>query len=179
MSKRTTLSDSALLKHLDALGHLGYTIGNDDWFAALDFHAEGDRLAYHVVVDCQSAGFTDTMESGVIPLANWQALVNLPFTWAETANENGGIRSEVDLNSTAAAWERELRKAATARRDDLLRHGGSAEQIAALDLTLGDVDTDLAVQACRALIYPDSVDSSRDHLQQVIDLARRALRLPV
>lgn len=70
--------------HLDAYGHLTYACGCSpwsddapedrdlDWLACADFavHNDGEYLhiAVHVVVDCESAGFVDTVDSGTVVL---------------------------------------------------------------------------------------------------------------
>jgi hypothetical protein len=64
--------DAALLEQLDGYGHMSYTVGNEDWVACGDFNVVNDPergllIAYHVVVDCESAGFVDTPEAAVVP----------------------------------------------------------------------------------------------------------------
>ena len=63
-------TDDEMLATLDAYGHLKYTVGNDDWLACADFgvfiHPErGILIAYQIVVDCESGGFTHTVEEHV------------------------------------------------------------------------------------------------------------------
>jgi len=62
--------ETQLMDALDAYGHSTWTVGNEDWLAAADavLGRFEDRLflAWHVVVDCESGGFTDTLESGIV-----------------------------------------------------------------------------------------------------------------
>ena len=65
---------------LDAYGHLSYTVGwsdedqpedapdRGDWLACVDFDRQGDFVGFHVVVNSDSGGFIDTLESGVLTL---------------------------------------------------------------------------------------------------------------
>lgn len=66
--KKLATFESDLMDTLDAYGHLAWTVGNEDWIACADASLgrfEGKLyLAWHVVVDCDSGGFTDTIESG-------------------------------------------------------------------------------------------------------------------
>lgn len=64
------MTDQEMLDTLDAYGHLSWTVGNEDWIACADYNVfintDGEiLLAYHVVVDCESGGFTDTLEAQV------------------------------------------------------------------------------------------------------------------
>jgi hypothetical protein len=64
------LTGCEMLDTLDAYGHLTWTVGNDDWIACADYNVfintDGEVIfAYHVVVDCESGGFTDTVEAQV------------------------------------------------------------------------------------------------------------------
>jgi hypothetical protein len=78
--------ESALRDTLDGYGHMNWTVGNEDWVACADASLGRFKgrlfLAYHVVVDCESAGFTDTFDTGfeeILPgseppkgiLSNW------------------------------------------------------------------------------------------------------------
>lgn len=70
----------AAIDDLDAYGHLTWTVGNEDWIACADFTVVTDDdgevwVAYSVVVDCESGGFVDTLESGVV------RAVELPVDW--------------------------------------------------------------------------------------------------
>jgi len=51
---------------LDAYGHMNWTVGNEDWVACFDACRVGNKIEYHVVVDCESAGFTDTLEHATV-----------------------------------------------------------------------------------------------------------------
>jgi len=74
---------------LDAYGHLEFTVGNEDWIACFDavLSPEMGRIAYHVVVDCESGGFTDTIEKGVLPIDEAMTLAGLPGKYADTCCE--------------------------------------------------------------------------------------------
>lgn len=78
---------------LDAYGHLEWTVGNEDWLACFDavLSPEKERIAYHIVVDCESGGFTDTPESGVIRVDDENAIKSLgaaPLYWADICSEH-------------------------------------------------------------------------------------------
>ncbi len=80
LDRDETPTDAEILAPLDAYGHLQWTVGNEDWLACIDFHVyagsdeEADLLVgYHIVVDCESGGFIDTLKSGVVP---WRTLVD-------------------------------------------------------------------------------------------------------
>jgi len=81
-------SNDEMLSELDAYGHLNWTVGNEDWLACFDAVRHDDRIAYHVVVDCESGGFTDTLEKGVIPVTDIDQLRGLPDTWVSTCMEH-------------------------------------------------------------------------------------------
>jgi hypothetical protein len=61
---------------LDAYGHLNWTVGNEDWLACFDARRVGNEIEYHVIVDCESGGFTDTIERGAVP-ATAEGIANL------------------------------------------------------------------------------------------------------
>lgn len=66
--KELAAFESALMDTLDAYGHLTWTVGSEDWLACADaslgrFHGRL-FLAWHVVVDCESGGWIDTLETG-------------------------------------------------------------------------------------------------------------------
>jgi hypothetical protein len=70
---------------LDAYGHMEWTVGNEDWIACFDAIRTADGIAYHVVVDCESGGWIDTLDSGTIAVDDANALENLtclPEYWA-------------------------------------------------------------------------------------------------
>jgi len=74
---------------LDAYGHLAWTVGNEDWIACFDAIRVGNVVRYHVVVDCESGGFTDTMEEGSKPLDEAvDFLKGLPDYWAGVCEEH-------------------------------------------------------------------------------------------
>lgn len=73
---------------LDAYGHLNWAVGNDDWIACLDARVNGDGIEYHVVVDCESGGFTDTIERNIVPFAQVANLRQMPDYWADVCREH-------------------------------------------------------------------------------------------
>jgi hypothetical protein len=73
---------------LDAYGHLTWTLGNSDWMACFDAIRVGDDILYHVVVDCESGGFIDTVEKGVLPVSEAKGLINLPSEYIDAGMEN-------------------------------------------------------------------------------------------
>ena len=96
---------------LDAYGHLEWTVGNEDWVACFDAVRVPDGIAYHVVVDCESGGFTETTESGTTPLSEAVAeLASLPWRYADSFIEQG-YDEELDLaeiEDCAKRWEQHL-----------------------------------------------------------------------
>ena len=82
--RKPTLADTvegkALVKSLDAYGHMEYCVGfgeegddRGDWLACADF-AVGKvngklAVAYHIVVNSESGGFIDTLETDVVPVS--------------------------------------------------------------------------------------------------------------
>lgn len=122
---------------LDAFGHLEYTIGwtyesddapedddRGDWLACLDFDmwVEGGLLvvAYHVVVDSDSGGFTEEVARGVVTrtLRPDMSMSFLPTDLAEEwlaiaedhlAGTPGLTPSErAEAERTCAEWEQDL-----------------------------------------------------------------------
>jgi hypothetical protein len=93
---------------LDAYGHLSWAVGNEDWLACLDavLSPTKDRIAYHVVVDCESGGFTDTAESGVLPIKDAEQLKKLPYKYLDYVYEQYN-EEEIDFDEnykTIVAW---------------------------------------------------------------------------
>ena len=78
---------------LDAYGHLNWTVGDENWTACLDAVRVGDQIAYHVVVDCESGGFTDTPAKGHVPATaeGVADLRGLPDYWFDIGTEVGGV----------------------------------------------------------------------------------------
>src|SRR6185295_2820870 len=75
---------------LDAYGHLNWTVGNEDWLACFDARRVADGIEYHVVVDCESGGFTDTIERDTVP-ATADGIANLlcfPSYFADVCSEH-------------------------------------------------------------------------------------------
>lgn len=105
--RKHTPSDEEMLKELDAYGHLNWTVGNEDWIACFDAIRYDDRIAYHVVVNCESAGFVDTIESGVIPVSDIDKLRSMPSYWADICSENY-MDSTVRWKRVAKQWEKHL-----------------------------------------------------------------------
>jgi hypothetical protein len=81
-------SDDAKLHELDAYGHLTWTLGDDDWMACFDALRIGDTIAYHVVVNCESGGWIETLEHGKIPVDEASWLIGLPSKYVDSAIEN-------------------------------------------------------------------------------------------
>jgi hypothetical protein len=75
-------------RKLDAYGHLTWTLGDDDWMACFDAIRLDGSIAYHVVVNCESGGWIDTLEHGIIPLDEAGWLVELPSKYVDSAIEN-------------------------------------------------------------------------------------------
>jgi hypothetical protein len=64
--------EEALMGTLDGYGHMNWTVGNEDWVACADASLGRFRgrlfLAWHVVVDCESGGWIDTIEKGTVEI---------------------------------------------------------------------------------------------------------------
>ena len=113
-------SDEDMLAGLDAYGHLTWNVGYDndggDWLACFDFkvfdHPErGKLVAYHTVVNSDSGGFVDTLESVVVESA--KAPFDLPDYWASIGLEHGGWSDDdyTEATKTNEAWNNALRAA--------------------------------------------------------------------
>lgn len=63
---------SDILGTLDGYGHMNWTVGNEDWVACADAAVGlfGGKVyvATHVVVDCESGGWIDTLHKEVLPV---------------------------------------------------------------------------------------------------------------
>lgn len=107
--RAATPSDAEILRELDAYGHLTWTVGDEDWVACFDAIRCDDRIGYHVVIDSESAGFTDTVERAVFPATQESVdryLVGLPRYWADIAAQEHGVAiDDDDLQSVADSWE--------------------------------------------------------------------------
>ncbi len=130
-------TDADMLDGLDAYGHLTWCVGYDvdddhdgDWIACFDFevfdHPErGVLVAYHTVVNSDSGGFVDTLESGVVEAD--KAPLNLPDYWASIGQEHGGWTDAdcEDASRVNAEWNKALRAAieAAAEGSDGSRSG--------------------------------------------------------
>jgi hypothetical protein len=106
--------------YLDAYGHLTWTVGNDDWVACFDAIRAGDKIRYHVVVNCDSAGFIDTVETGEVDANDSNAIDNIrgfPGYYADMCNEmcNQADYGPVEWEETEKAWNAHL--------DELLKMG--------------------------------------------------------
>lgn len=111
-------SDADFLENagLDAYGHLTWTVGNEDWLACFDAILSPDRtrIAYHAVVDCESGGFIDTIEKGVISVEEAQAkLHNLPDGYLDSCCEQyaGDYEYPIDINQcqrSIESWNRHI-----------------------------------------------------------------------
>lgn len=91
--KELAAFEAALMDTLDAYGHLTWTVGSEDWLACADaslgrFHGRL-FLAWHVVVDSDSGGFTDTMERGFEEITlDGKPLLNILARWLDMAWEH-------------------------------------------------------------------------------------------
>jgi len=110
------------LRELDAYGHLTWSVGFDspdggDWLACFDFDvvrdADGKRwIVYQTVVNSDSGGFVDTLESCVVEID--QAPVNLPDYWAGISQDGHGESwTDVEIEEASkinANWNMTLRR---------------------------------------------------------------------
>lgn len=100
---------------LDAFGHLTWTVGNNDWIACFDAERTPEGIAYHVVVNCESGGFVDTLESGTVPATEEgiRSLLGLPDYWVGICMEHypTGTRGygRIQWRRTVRSWEQHLR----------------------------------------------------------------------
>ena len=103
-------TDQDLLDQLDGFGHLTWTVGNEDWMACFDAVRHDDRIAYHVVVDCQSGGFVETVENGVIAAKDVKDLETLPGKYADICmgQYHDQEYGEISYADTVAEWKRHL-----------------------------------------------------------------------
>jgi len=98
---------------LDAYGHMNWTVGNEDWVACFDARRNGDHIEYHVVIDCESGGFVDTVDHDTIALqAAVEGLHGLPYHYADLCLEHYADKrgrqyrvSVRETRKTAKAWE--------------------------------------------------------------------------
>jgi len=116
-------SDEDMLAGLDAYGHLDWMVGYDnehgDWLACFDFavfeHPErGVLVAYHTVVNSDSAGFVDTLEACVVEAA--KAPYGLPDYWSGIGQEHSEWSEEdlAEAHKINDAWNEKLRVALAA-----------------------------------------------------------------
>ena len=94
---------------LDAYGHMNWTVGNEDWVACADARRVGDQIEYEIVVDCDSAGFVDTIESGSVPatLDGITDLLRFPGRYADMCCEQytGTDPDDLDAYAGPIEWE--------------------------------------------------------------------------
>lgn len=122
---------------LDAYGHMNWTVGNEDWVACFDACRVGNKVEYHVVVDCESGGFTDTLEHATVPATpeGVASLLNLPGRYADiccdiylsdpaVAEEYGAIEWE----QCDREWRQHLQSLLTTTPDESDEEGYSDEQ---------------------------------------------------
>ena len=76
---------------LDAYGHMTWTMGDADWTACFDAVRVGNAIAYHVVVNCESGGFIDTVEKGLVPITEAAKLAILPSNYADVGLEGHSV----------------------------------------------------------------------------------------
>lgn len=99
--KPRPLTDAEMLGELDAYGHLTWTMGDQDWLACFDAKRFGDKIAYHAVVNCESGGFIDTIEKGVIPVADAESLFGLPESYVDAGIEGHLEAAQKNRNRSA------------------------------------------------------------------------------
>lgn len=78
-------------RELDAYGHLTWTLGDLDWMACFDAVRVGTEIHWHVVVNCESGGWIDTLETGAARVDDSKAmaqLIELPGRYVDSAIEN-------------------------------------------------------------------------------------------
>jgi len=127
--RANTPSHHELLDELDAYRHLNYTVGfsdefnedvaedsdRGDWLACADFNVcnhlhEGLIVAFHLVVNSDSGGFIDTLESGVVPAD--KAPYGLLEYWLDIGLEqdcNWTKRELDDANAAVTRWREDLK----------------------------------------------------------------------
>lgn len=112
-----------MIEGLDAYGHLTWTVGfgddcdeRGDWLACFDFevfdHPErGKLVAYHTVVNSDSGGFIDTLETAVVEAD--KAPFDLPDYWAGVGQEHEAWTEEevTEAAKCNTEWNDALRKA--------------------------------------------------------------------
>lgn len=123
-NKAYSKAELALLKQVDAYETLAYSVGGEyedggDWSAFADYaigKIGGKRMvAYHVVVDSDSGGFVQEVESGVVECS--KAPKNLLDRYMDIAYEQGTLTEESYAESLKSIeqFEKDLQKACKAR----------------------------------------------------------------
>jgi hypothetical protein len=102
------------ITELDAYGHLYWTVGNEDWIACFDARRVSEGIEYHVVVDCESGGFTYTVEHATVPATEdgIRSLFSLPSYWAGICMEHYRGDTEygpIEWEECARRWEAHVR----------------------------------------------------------------------
>jgi hypothetical protein len=106
-----------MTEKLDAYGHLTWTVGNDDWIACFDARRVPEGIEYHVVVDCESGGWIDTIETRTVPATEEgiRDALCLPDYWAGICMEHYCHRGDqarygrITWRRTAKRWAKHLR----------------------------------------------------------------------
>jgi hypothetical protein len=100
------------MAQLDAYGHMNWSVGNEDWIACLDAALGPHGIVYHVVVDCESGGFIQTVEGGEVLLSEALAkLADLPWRYAQACLDacDGEDAPDTDeIEACAASWRAHL-----------------------------------------------------------------------
>jgi hypothetical protein len=100
------------MAQLDAYGRLEWMVGNADWVACFDAALGPHGVVYHVVVDCESGGFTQTQEAGEVPLRDaLTKLAGLPYAYAclcADACDGDSLPSNEDVEACVASWRAHL-----------------------------------------------------------------------
>lgn len=125
---------------LDAFGHLTWTVGfcaededddRGDWIACFDFVVRRDessiRVEYHVVVDSDTGGFTDTLEHQTVDAE--RAPFDIPLYWMGISRDGHGVAwtgEEVEAAlETNERWNEALRDAIVNERARVVDAGSA------------------------------------------------------
>jgi hypothetical protein len=91
-------------KQLDAYGHLEWTVGDENYLCCFDAGLAPNGIAYHVVIDCESGGWIDTVEKAIVPLDKAEELKRLPWRYADVCAENEVVTEITDIEECAKQW---------------------------------------------------------------------------
>ncbi len=128
------MTDGEDPEKLDAYGHLAWTVGTEDWLVCFDAIRTGDTIRYHVVVDSESGGFTDTVEHGEFDVTDPDGrttLWHLPGDWADRGRElypEDSVEIATSWVDMIASWRKHLGQL----------YGSDLEQLAAVANHIGE-----------------------------------------